>query len=536
MDKQKIKPGSEWDNAIDLGLKNARAIVVILTPGSILSIQVKSEWNDGLNRLIPVIPLLFEDCEVPRVLKTLNYIDFRENYDRGIAQLKRRLGSLEDDHLSYLQSLLTGYQSAQQHSNEPNKFSDKIDHLQVTIATWNRRAGIQQEKLSEQHQRVAEGLQDMRAMISAEAVEDETPEKITIAGQLLKDVSVLFKDRHEERKQLLDLIGENRIRVISILGRGGIGKTALVSKLLNDIQRESPEEHYTKLQIKGVAFLSTRSKGISLERIFITCAEMLGDDTEKELLGVWTDANLTTEEKTVKLLRKMAEGIYIIILDNVEDLLDSDGHFVDDELRTAFEVSLRIDHKATIVLTSRVPLAFPPDLISLNRQLVLEDGLPEADAVEMLRELDANGEYGVRDAPYETVSALAKKLHGVPRALEIAISILANDPFTSIDDLLANQLYENEEFVEQMVRDNYRLLDSDARHVLDAMSIFSHPVPLLAVDYLLEPFVAGIDVQEVVKRLVQMHTIYINRKTKEISLHPIDRDYIYSQIPDALDV
>lgn len=135
LDKRDIRDGFNWNTEIDRGLAEARAVVVVMTPGSVLSLQVEAEWNDALNRYLPVIPLLVRSCKVPRVLGMLNYINFSKGYDAGFAQLVYRLSTLDRDHLLYLEETLNGFLA----TDTPDVFQHKIIAVQAAIERWKGR-------------------------------------------------------------------------------------------------------------------------------------------------------------------------------------------------------------------------------------------------------------------------------------------------------------------------------------------------------------------------------------------------------------
>ena len=80
LDQGALRPGEEWGNAIDDGIKSADALLVIITPGSCASPYVTYEWSFALGIGIKVIPLLLEKADIHprlRVLQYLNFIDQR---------------------------------------------------------------------------------------------------------------------------------------------------------------------------------------------------------------------------------------------------------------------------------------------------------------------------------------------------------------------------------------------------------------------------------------------------------------------------
>jgi tetratricopeptide (TPR) repeat protein len=100
-----------------------------------------------------------------------------------------------------------------------------------------------------------------------------------------------------------------------------------------------------------------------------------------------------------------------------------------------------------------------------------------------------------------------------------------------LDEVLET-FYEQEDVVQALIEENYQRLDRDARRVIEALAVFRKPVPPLAVDYLLEPFAPGLDVPSVMQRLTRTNIVSVDRAAKTVTLHPIDQDYAYSQLPE----
>lgn len=340
-----------------------------------------------------------------------------------------------------------------------------------------------------------------------------------------------FKDRQQERATIGRLLAEPTTRLVSVIGQGGMGKTALASKVLADLERHRWPHTDEDLPLDGIVYLSTRTTGISLERLFLDCARLLGDEAEKRLTTIWTNPKLGTEDKISHLLEALQDGSYVILLDNLEDLLDDQGQLVDQDLRLFFDRSLTTAHGVRLLVTSRVTLAFKGEVMRFDRQVKLLDGLPVEDGVALLRELDPNGDYGLRDAPAEQLAQAVSLVHGVPRALEVLVGILANDPFASLAEVLA-QFYQQADVVQGLIEENYKRLDSQARRVVEVLAVFKRPMPPLAVDYLLEPFFLGLDVPGILRRLTRTNILTIDRATKTVVLHPIDQDYAYNQLPE----
>jgi len=87
VDSFDIRPGDEWDDAIARGLDECGRLLVVLSPRSVASANVLDEVGYALSKEKLIIPVLYEDCEVPYRLNRLHYVDFRTSYDGGLREL-----------------------------------------------------------------------------------------------------------------------------------------------------------------------------------------------------------------------------------------------------------------------------------------------------------------------------------------------------------------------------------------------------------------------------------------------------------------
>ena len=91
IDQLDIEPGQEWDNAIEIALSGASRMILILTPESVESRKVRNEIAYALDEDKLIIPILYKDCTVPLQLRRVQYIDFRNDYARGLQTLLKVL-------------------------------------------------------------------------------------------------------------------------------------------------------------------------------------------------------------------------------------------------------------------------------------------------------------------------------------------------------------------------------------------------------------------------------------------------------------
>lgn len=363
------------------------------------------------------------------------------------------------------------------------------------------------------------------------------------AGQKIVGLRYLdttsFLNRKAFCKRLSELIASPETRIVSIIGTGGIGKSAIAAKLVDSLEDDDWFHTDQKIPVDGIVMLSTETNGITLERLFLGCAELFGGERKDAILSVWAKPRLDIKSKINRLLSEFKEGIYIFLFDNFEELLDEQQRIIDEGLRIFFEMSLVTSHNARLIITSREPVDFG-EPTGLDKHISIDRGLPKEYAVKMLKQLDPNGYCGIRDADPSRLEECVQLVHGIPRALELIASILSPDvaddegAFLTLEELLEKKhIFKHKKFVEELVAENYKRLSSGEHKLLGAIAVFGRPVPMLAIDYLVKSFAPELATRQLLIKLVRRHTASIDRSEKLVFLHPIDRDFAYSQIPNT---
>jgi multiple sugar transport system substrate-binding protein len=95
IDVEDIPAGMKWSSAIQQGLRQCEAMIVILSPNSVGSSNVEDEWQDFLDNRKPVIPVLYRavsPADVHFQLRRIQYIDFHgQQYGLALQQLHAEL-------------------------------------------------------------------------------------------------------------------------------------------------------------------------------------------------------------------------------------------------------------------------------------------------------------------------------------------------------------------------------------------------------------------------------------------------------------
>jgi hypothetical protein len=97
LDEGEILPGQNIVNSIRQGL-DSNFIILILSPDSVDSHWVREEWTAAFfdqtnNQQTKLIPVLYRDCTIPRLLRNKKHFDLRNNHLTGLREIKtlRRL-------------------------------------------------------------------------------------------------------------------------------------------------------------------------------------------------------------------------------------------------------------------------------------------------------------------------------------------------------------------------------------------------------------------------------------------------------------
>ena len=91
MDQLDIPAGARWNQAIGQALKSCGRLLVILSPASASSENVLDEIAFAQQKNKPIIPLLYQACEIPLFLTRVQYLDFTYDYRVGLDNLLNNL-------------------------------------------------------------------------------------------------------------------------------------------------------------------------------------------------------------------------------------------------------------------------------------------------------------------------------------------------------------------------------------------------------------------------------------------------------------
>jgi len=535
VDTREMQPGrQDWDDQLVEAIQTCRGLLFVMSPDSVrIGSGCKDEWVWALKYKKPVIPVrLHADADLPFRLSSRQFVDFSQGFDTGLAQLRSYL-SWASTPSGVLQELRNRLADAERELPRADpaqhpRIEQEIEQLRPRIDEQSRQVEDPQSAHEGTEARIATGLERQREperpVTAAPRAKFVNPPPLTAPGY--------FQDRHVETGLIGEFLRADGLRVMSVVGRGGVGKTAMVCRRLKGLERGRLPDDLGELPVDGIVYLSpVGAHAVNFPNLFADLSRLLPEDAAEPLLGRYRDPHETPAALMLALLEAFPAGRTVVLLDNFEDLVDRASFAVTDE---ALDEALRTllsapEHAVKVILTSRVA---PRSLLlvqpAVQRRLDLDAGLDSPYAEEILRAMDPAGSLGLRDAPDPLLNQARERTGGFPRALEALAAILAADRDTTLPELLADAEQMPENVVEALVGEAFNRLDPLAQQVMQALAIFTVPVPAVAVDYLLQPFELAIDSAPVLSRLINMQ--FARHDVGHYYLHPVDRDYALHRI------
>jgi len=346
-----------------------------------------------------------------------------------------------------------------------------------------------------------------------------------------------FQDRQVETGLLAKYLTDPGIRLMCVAGRGGIGKTAMVCRLLHGLEAGRVPDmggEAAAITVGGIVYLSRNGvHKVEYPTLVADLLRLLPAEEAQRLQRIYQDPHHPPAEMMLTLLEAFpARDPVVVLLDNLESVMDAEREtLAEPALHEALTAVLTAPaHAVTVIATTRVT---PTTLLKIEpsrqRQLRLEEGLGSPDAQAVLRALDDDGHLGLRDAPDALLDGLRRHTRGFPRALEAVKAILDGDVTLTPHDLLHRTRHlPEDEVVQVLVGEAYQLLDAPAKQVMQALSVFPAPVSAVGIDFVLRPVNPTTDALPILTRLVRRQMARF--QDGHYYLHPVDRDYTRSRL------
>jgi predicted ATPase len=293
-----------------------------------------------------------------------------------------------------------------------------------------------------------------------------------------------FVGRETEAHEIVHLLRQREIRLVTLVGPGGIGKTRLAIEAASRVAEEYAD---------GVTF--------------VPLAPVSGSENVPgavaEALGIAGEAGQTLLER---LRVEIGPQEILLVLDNVEHVLDA-GPFVAELLTAAPGLRAIATSRSRLDVSGEHLFRVPPMSIPVQGEGEA-DVIARSDAVRLFSARAEAAGWTTTEADAPIVAEIVRRLDGLPLAIELAAAQARLVPAELIHTRLLRRLdltgaprdaEERHRTLRSTIAWSYDLLDEPARRFFDVLSVFAGGFSLDAAEAVSG---AGEDVEELLASLV----------------------------------
>ncbi len=311
-----------------------------------------------------------------------------------------------------------------------------------------------------------------------------------------------FIARDREVSTAINLLRSERVRLLTLTGPGGVGKTRLAIHIANSVQNNYPD---------GVYFISLSSIH-DPDLVMPTIAQVHGN---REIAGV------SITEILMSYLRSRQE---LLVLDNFEQLVDAAPQLVDlltfcpgITILITSQIALHIQGEQELGIRPMEVLAREP---GTTWQIPPPGELAGYEAIELFiqRARSVRPDFELNDDNALAVVEICRRLDGLPLAIELAAvrtkllspSALLSRLASSLQVLTSGSrdMPERLQTMRSAIAWSYNLLDAQEQRLMRWLAVFSSGFTLGAAEYVAELQQSEIDIFEGVASLVDKSLLF----------------------------
>jgi predicted ATPase/DNA-binding SARP family transcriptional activator len=337
----------------------------------------------------------------------------------------------------------------------------------------------------------------------------------------LPPILTRFFGRQPESAHLVDLLSRRTVRLVTLAGPGGVGKTRLAIEVARRMAGVFAHE---------ICFVELA--GIADERSI--------DDAVAAALHLPTSTGRSSIDAIMEYLR---DKTMLLVLDNCEHLVKACARLVE---------SLCHESPGLVVLgTSRIPLhleiehvvrlePFATPVFSDVKQLTVSDSLT-FDSIQLFTNRAAQSllNFKLTDTNVSAVARICQQLDGLPLAIEIAAAQTRALPVEVIAERLdqrfawlnkrVGETASRQHTLHTLIDWSYGLLNTEERSVLRRLSVFVGGWTLEAAEAIVSP---GKPCAEVLTRLVDHSLVVFGADVgrRRYGMHETIRQFAQEQL------
>ena len=361
----------------------------------------------------------------------------------------------------------------------------------------------------------------VETVMLAEQIRGLAPFESHAAHAALPPMLTRFFGRQSESAHLVDLLSRRTVRLVTLAGPGGVGKTRLAIEVARRMAGVFAHDIFF-VELAGVA------------------EERSVDDAVAAALHLPTSTGRSSTNAIVDYLR---DKTMLLVLDNCEHLVKACARLVETLCQEA--------EGLTVLGTSRIPLylevehivrlePFATPVFSSTKQLTVADSLG-FDSIQLFTNRAAQSllNFKLTDANISAVARICQQLDGIPLAIEIAAAQARALPIEAIAERLDQRFAwlnkrvggttSRQHTLHTLIDWSYGLLSAQERSVLRQLSVFVGGWTLEAAEAILAP---GEPCGEVMTKLVDHSLVVFGADVgrRRYGMHETIRQFAQEQL------
>ena len=337
-------------------------------------------------------------------------LEFEAATEQGLPRL---IFLLDEDAVLPLPS---SYLSDPQYQERQQAFRARLKNAGVTVQRVGSPSDLelllfQALKELRQHteQRIESGLQRER-----QPTEEPPGRRARFVNPPPMTAPSWFQDRYGETQIIAEFLRDDGLRLLVVAGRGGVGKTAMVCRLLKALEGGRLPDDGGELPVDAIVYLSpVGMHPVSFPNLFIGLTRVLPDAEARRLLQLYRDPEQPPSRLMRNLLEAFPDWRTIVLLDSLEDVIDPATLAISDARLDAAlgELLSAPQHGIKVIVATRL---VPRELLlrhhGRHQRLDLDEGLQASEAIKVLHGIDRDGSLGLRDASPELLTRTSAPL------------------------------------------------------------------------------------------------------------------------------
>ena len=263
--------------------------------------------------------------------------------------------------------------------------------------------------------------------------------------------------RKKERAEIKELLLQDKYPVISIIGNGGIGKTAIIVKTLYDLIDDASNPYEAIIWISLKARTLSNGDFVEIKDSIKTTTEFI-KNAEKEVV---MNENLSAEDNILNFMKTFKT---LLVIDNLETINDQ-------EINTFIK---KIPKESRVLITSRTGLG------ELECRYKLE-GMNKKDAIQYYRELSKYYGLKLHNKTDEDISLIVEKvLYSNPLSIKWYITGVYNG-------IREEEIQNNKESLIEFCMSNvYDKLSDESKEILRLFQIEDYEMSYGEISYYID--------------------------------------------------